>query len=118
MNKLIEDQLKKVTCADLSNFNKETNTYLIPKKRDIKIEQDKCYLIRLTDKFFNNETVCINWNSGKLPKFKACKVDVLKIMGKMIKVNCIGYDEETDEDLSYFWTGWIYLPDVEVIKKI
>ena len=36
----------------------------------------------------------------------------------MIKVNCIGYDEETDEDLSYFWTGWIYLPDVEVIKSI
>ena len=38
MNKLIEDQLKKVTCADLSNFNKETNIYLIPKKRDIKIK--------------------------------------------------------------------------------
>lgn len=118
MNKLIEEQLKKVIFADLSNFNPDTNTYIIRKKEEIKINVDECYLIRFTDNFFNNATVITNWNSGNVPKFKSCKADIAKTMGKMIKVNCIGYDEDTDEDLSLFWSGWIYLPDVEVIKKL
>ena len=60
MNKIIEEQLKKVERADLSNFDKEKNTYFIPKRQDIKIEEDCCYLIQLLPTLFTNDTVKTN----------------------------------------------------------
>ncbi len=60
VNDLIEKELKKVEKADLSNFNPETNTYIIPKRKDIKIEEDNCYLVHLKDTLFSNETLRVN----------------------------------------------------------
>ena len=60
MNSLIEKELKKVEQADLSNFDRNTNTYHIPRKVDIKIKEDACYLIYLEDSFFNDQTLKIN----------------------------------------------------------
>ena len=118
VNDLIEKELKRVEKADLTHFNPETNTYFIPKRKDIKIEEDNCYLIRLKDTIFNNETLKVNWNGGSLPTYKYLKVDVSKIMAKMIKVVGVGFDNETQTDVSYFWSGWLTLDEIEVIKKI
>lgn len=60
MNEIIEKQLKAVERADLTKFDAETNTYFIPKRQDIKLEEDHCYLINLKDSFFKNETVKVN----------------------------------------------------------
>ena len=60
VNELIEKELKKVEKADLTNFNSETNTYFIPKRKDIKIEEDCCYLVHLKDTLFKNETLKVN----------------------------------------------------------
>lgn len=57
---LIEKELKKVEKADLSNFDPLTNTYIIKKRKDIKIEEDNCYLIYLKDSLFSNDVVKIN----------------------------------------------------------
>lgn len=57
MNKIIKEQLDKVTRADLSNFNEETNTYFIPKKNEIKVENNKAYLIHIKEDFFKNSVV-------------------------------------------------------------
>lgn len=117
MNKLIKEQLEKVNFADLSHFDDKTNTYFIPKKKEINYEVDKSYLIRLKPSFRTNEVVIVNWNGNKTPIYNTLIVDVQKILGKMVKVNCIGYDEETDSSLDYFWSGWLYIPDTEIIKK-
>lgn len=111
-NKIIEDQLNKVECADLSHFNEETNTYYIPKRVDIKIEVDKCYLVKLKPSFFNNETLRINWNAGSLPKYDILTIDVSKITGKMIRVVAV------QPESNYFWNGWLQSDQLEVIKRI
>ena len=36
----------------------------------------------------------------------------------MIKVVGVGYDAETNQDVSYFWSGWLTLEDIDVIQKI
>ena len=118
MNKLIDAQLKKVEKADLSHYDKETNTYFIPRKNEIKLEEDNCYLVELQDTIFNNEVLKTNWNNGNMPKYKYLKIDVSKIMAKMIKVVAVGYDNENKKDLSYFWNGWLTLNEIKVIQKI
>ena len=118
MNKIIEQQLKKLEYADISNFDAATNTYIIPKKVDIKIEEDKCYLIQLLPTLFKNEVLKTNWNAGSMPVYNYMKVDVSKIIGKMIKVVGTGYDIETQTDISSFWSGWLSTQDIKVIKKI
>ena len=60
MNKIIENQLKKVENADLSHFNIEDNSYFIPKKVDIKIEENKCYLIHIKNTIKTNTVLAIN----------------------------------------------------------
>lgn len=117
-NKIIEEQLKKVEYADLSNFDAKTNTYMIPKRVDVKIEEDKCYLIQLLPTLFKNETLKINWNSGNMPTFDYMKIDVSKMIGKMIKVVGTGYDFEEQKDLATFWSGWLSTQDIKVIKKL
>lgn len=117
-NKIIEEQLKKVEYADLSNYDEATNTYIIPKRVDIKLEEDKCYLIRLKPTLFTNETLKINWNQGKVPTQEYLKVDISKKMPKMIKVVGVGYDYDGNQDLSYFWSGWLTLADIDVLQKL
>lgn len=117
-NKIIEEQLKKVEYADLSNFNEETNTYFIPKRTDIKLEEDNCYLIKLKPTLFTNETLKTNWNKGSVPKYEYLKVDVSKKMVNMIKVVATAFDYDLNQDLSYFWSGWLTIADIEVLQKI
>src|SRR5574344_813654 len=102
ISKLIQEQLSKVEWADLSNFDSTTLTYHIAKRKTIKLEEDKCYLIHLKPTCFTNETVKINWNKGFMPTYEYLKVDISKIMGKMIKVNGVGIDFNTQTDLNYF----------------
>ena len=118
VSEIIKKELQKVEKADLTHFDPETNTYFIPKRNDIKIEEDNCYLVHLKDTLFNNQTLKVNWNNGSLPIYSYLKVDVSKIMAKMIKVVAVGFDNETQSDISYFWSGWLTLDEIEVLKKL
>lgn len=118
MNNLIEKELKKVEKADLSHFDEKTNTYHIPKRVDIPIKEDNCYLIYLEDTFFNDTTLRINWNNNSVPEYRYLKIDVSKVMSKMIKVVAVGYDYESKKDLAYFWHGWLNTDEIKVLEKI
>lgn len=118
MKEIIQQQLKKVLYANLDNFDEETYTYIIPKKCDIKVEEDSCYLIHIRPTAKHNVAVNTNWNNGSVVPFCDMKVDVSKKMGKMIKVTGIGYDASEGKDLSQFWSGWLSLDDIEVSSKL
>lgn len=118
MSKIIQEELQKVEYANLSNFNAQTNTYIIPKRSDLKLEMDNCYLIHLKPAAFTNEVVKTNWNNGSVPSQEYMKVDVSKVAGKMAKVVGVGYDNTTQQDLGYFWSGWLSIQDIEIIKKL
>lgn len=118
MDKIIQDQLQKVQYADLSNYNEETNTYIIKKRVDIKIDEDNCYLIHIKPSAFHNIAVNTNWNNGATPLFNYMKVDVSKKMGKMIKVTGLKHNIDTGIDDSQFWSGWLSIDDIEVLNQL
>ena len=118
MNKIIEEQLKKTENVDLSNFDKETNTYYIKKRQDIKVEEDQCYILKLKNSAFNNTIVTDNWNNGNKPKAEFYKADISKKMSGMIRIIGVAYDNFTNQDLNSFWSGWLSLNDIEIIRKL
>ena len=117
-SKIIEQQLKKVQAANLQNYNPETNTYLIKRRFDIKIEEDSAYIIKLKDSAFSNTAIINNWNNGSFPKVNYLKIDVNKKMNNMIKVVSVGYDFVNKQDLMAYWSGWLALDNIEIIEKL
>jgi len=109
MRSIIKKQLAEVNYADLSNFNKETNSFIIPKYNKPKYELNRMYLIQVAGVLVNNtdSVLASNWNNGTAPKTNYLKIYVSKIVGKMIYVDSIGFNFETKRDTSLTWTGWL-----------
>ena len=109
MKELIRKQLEKVTVADLSHYN-GTEEFIIPKYNRDRFEENKCYLIEI-DRCLTvnnpNSILQVNWNNNTYPFYQFLKIDVSKVMGKMIKVNSIGYDPQTMQDINVMWSGWL-----------
>ena len=118
MNDIVKKQLSQVKIADLSHFNEKDNTYFIPQKKTIKLEQNKAYLVYLNDSFYYNDVVSSNWNKGSQPKDRYLKLEVENVMGNMIKVVSIGYDALNKIDTNNFWNGWICISDIQVLQKL
>jgi len=118
VSKVIEQQLKKVQNANLSNYNPETNTYFIKRRVDIKIEEDSGYIIHLKDSAFTNSAIITNWNNGSFPKTCYLKIDVNKKMNNMIKIVGVGYDIISKQDLAIYWSGWLCLDNIDIIEKL
>lgn len=115
INKLIQEQLNKVKEANLENFKENNYNFIIPQKKEIKIEIDHYYIIQILR---DNDIVKNNWNEGKYPTEKYYKADVTQIMSKMIKVNAIAYDPLTDKNLNIIFSGWLKLSDISIQKEI
>lgn len=121
MNKLIKEQLAKLSVADISKYDADKKEFNIPRITKIKLEENSYYIIKLDDTLLNPNdaaTLSANWNQGTIPPCKYLKVDVSKILGKMIKVNGIGYDHGNNKDLDAMWSGWLPIAQIEVISKL
>jgi hypothetical protein len=121
INKLIVSELAKVKVADISQYDTNTHTYTIPKHVDVKLEQDKYYLIKLNKMLtvlHGNDTLSSNWNNGTYPAYQYMKVDVMKVLGKMIQVNGVYYDNDNKKDMNSMWSGWLPTDQVEIIKQL
>jgi len=121
MNKIIKEQIEKCKVADLSQFDSSTNTYHIKKFNQIRVEVDDCYLIKLDTTLLNKDTSSVlatNWNKGTYPPCIYFKAVVSKVLGKMIYINGLGYNNETKEDLDIMWNGWLPLQDIELLERI
>ena len=119
--KLIEDQLKKVRVADLSNYDAKTNTYIIKKFGATRLKEDCCYIIELDESLLHsnqNSLLESNWNKGSIPNCKFYMADVLKEVGRMVQINGVGYDNETGTRLNTHWTGWLPVEKISVIEEI
>jgi hypothetical protein len=121
MNKLIKEELKKVEMANISNYDKSKGEFLIPRITRIRLEEDSYYIIKLDSLLLNPNdasTLSANWNRGTIPPHNYMKVDISKVMGKMVKVNGIAYDYENQIDLNTSWSGWLPIAQIEVLEKI
>lgn len=121
MNKRIEKELKKCTIAKVSMNFDENGTLIIPQYKEIKLEEDVCFLIKL-DEYVTNppstSTLATNWNNGSIPTHSYYIVDVVQMMGNMVKVNGIAYDYENNKDTNITWSGWLPKHCINVLKKL
>lgn len=122
MNKFILNQLKKIRFANLPDYNDDTTEIFIPKQtNEVSLEEGKCYIIEVENyiiKPYEGFTLHDNWNKGIVPKHKFMKCEVCQIMGKMIRIDAIGYDWENKEDILDSWSGWLPIKSVKIIKEV
>ena len=121
MNKqeqLIQEQLSKVVYADLSNYDEETHTYYIPKINQIKLQVNHSYIIKIKDSLYMNELLKSNYNQGRTPPYKSYLIDIVSILGRVIKVNGVEYDLEKNKTLNNLWSGYLSIKDIEIIKEM
>ena len=95
----------------------------IPKKIQYEFQENQCYIIELDNILLDKEVeenigLAVNWNNSQFPSCKFYKIDVIKIMGKMIKCNGIGYDYNNNQDLNILWSGWLPKDKIKIINKI
>lgn len=124
MNPLIKEQLKKINRVKVPSFDENTQTITLLKS-DIQstdsLQEDRCYLISVENYILNPPdgfTLHTNWNNNIVPKHKFMKIDVSKIMGKMVKVNSVGYDMKHQVDLTDVWSGWLPRKSITIIENL
>ena len=124
MNPLIKSQLEKLNSEEILSRAEDSNLITIT-KGELKLSQglceDKCYLISVEDYILNPPdgfTLHTNWNNNRIPKDKVMKIDVLKKMGKMIRVNAIGFDLKNGVDTSNMWEGWLPEKSIKIIEQL
>lgn len=124
MNKIVEEQLKKLKICKVPEYDENTMELYITKQSPNKqclLEENHCYILQFERYILDpppNFTLHSNWNNGISPKHEFVKAEVSKIMGKMIKVNSVGYDIKTDTDTNDIWEGWVPYKGIKIIKEI
>ena len=124
VNPLIKTQLDKIRTVKVPPYEDNTTHITIPMRTPndpIILEEDKCYIVQVEDYILNPPdgfTLHTNWNQNKIPKHKIMKIDVRKVMGKMIKVNSIGYDIINKVNINDVWEGWLPEKSITVIERI
>lgn len=119
MRDIIRKQLEECVFADISNYDPETNTFLIKKYNRPDYKVGSCYLIKLKDNvlYDKDSVLAINWNKGNLPIHNYIKIYVSQTMGKMIHVDGLYHNFETGEDYKEMWSGWLNIDDIILISK-
>lgn len=123
MNKFIIKELKKIKTAIIPQWDENTTEMIISKKDNnpINISLGKCYIIEVENYIihpYEGFTLHIEWNKGIVPKHKYMKCEVLQIMGKMIKIEALGYDWENQCDILEPWSGWLPSKSVKILREV
>ena len=124
MNPIIDKQLKKCKVAIIPEYNESTKTLHIPRIIDLpelSYTIGHYYIIELENYIIHppeNFSLHQNWNNNNIPKSKYYKCECLQLMGKMIKINGVGFDWDNQLDLNDLWTGWLPMKSVKILKEI
>lgn len=117
MNKFIEKELN--NCRSAVPEKVTETQYIIHKLDDLTPQVGGSYIIELANYITHpseNFTLASNWNRGIVPKSNCLKCVITQIMGKMIKVDGIGYN---GEDLKDSYVGlWLPVGGIKIIKKL
>lgn len=121
MNKFIEKELTKIKVADIEGYKHNPYNFVIPKTKLHRFEENSYYVIQLHESLLHPSecsTLETNWNKGSIPSHHYYKVEVSKVMGKMIYITGIGYRPETDEDINEVWSGWLPINKLKIERKL
>lgn len=124
MNNIISKQLKKCKVAQVPEFDENTTHLVIPKLSEISNKNfvvSHYYVIELEDYIIHppeNFTLHQNWNGNVIPTSKYYKCECLSVMGKMVKIEGVGFDFENQIDLNTSWCGWVPMKSIKIIKEL
>ena len=127
MNKYIYDQLQKVAIADLPPYDQTTTHMVIPKKDVEQIEglatfiPGHFYIVELEDYIIHppeNFSLHQNWNNNIVPQVKSYRCCCVQLMGKMVKIDGVGYDWKSHTELNTAWSGWVPLKSIKIIQEV
>ena len=124
MSKILSNQLKMVTSVDLSDVPSDFHVLVIDKQQtleDVDLNVGQSFLIELEDYIINpppNFTLSDNWNGGSNPTQKYMRVIVVQVMGKMVRVQGVGFDMKTHENIGDVWEGWLPRKSIKVKKVL
>ena len=123
MDKYVKESLKKVKKAKLPKYNDKTLHLIISKLNNVikTFELNKCYLIKVEPYIVNpyeGFTLHDNWNKGTHPLNEFMKIEVIQIMGNMIKVNSVGYNNIENKDTNNVWVGWLPIKSTHIIEEL
>ena len=101
----------------MPSWDSNTIRINIPKQQASQVKQEifevgKIYTILIEDYILNPPptfTLAANWNFGTLPPEKELYVEVLQILGNMIKFKCKGKNTNIE------WEGWLPRKSIKVI---
>lgn len=118
MRDSIRKQLESCAYAIPTHYDKETNTYFIPRYTAPTYKIGHCYIVKVADNIVNNisSIIAVNWNHGTAPAVPYLKVYVSKTAGKMLYVDSIAYDIASKKDLMNMWSGWLSIDDLTMIS--
>ena len=124
MNPIIKNELNKVKSVVLPDWDEDTTYMIIPRKTgpmQIGLIENKCYLIRVEDYIihpFEGFTLHDNWNNGIAPTHHCMKCEIIRKMGKMVKINGVGYDFKNKVDTNDLWVGWLPEKSIKVLEEL
>ena len=124
MNKIIEKQLKNLKKCQLPPYTSESTEIFIPKgsiKKELGLTLNHCYQIEIADYVLNPPpefSLAQNWNNNTVPPCKYMNVCIMQLMGKMIKVEGIGFDIENQIPINNAWGGWLPRESIKVRLEI
>lgn len=123
MNKFVQEELKKCRVAQLPPYDEFTRQLHIPKANSSEqfLQVNKCFLIQLEPYILNPPegfTLHDNWNQGRKPPREFLKVEVAQVMGKMVRVNALGFDYSTQTDTDEIWEGWLPKKSIRILHEL
>lgn len=124
MNDIVYKQLGKCRVARLPMYDKSTTHLIIDKlsdKNGASLVPSHYYIIKLDDFLLSKEQSAIlhqNWNNNLFPQSNCYKCECVKVMGGMVKIEGIGYNLETKQDIMQSWGGWLPSKNITVIEEL
>lgn len=118
MDKVIKEQLSKVSVAKVPYFTEDTTEIIIPKYKPMIINVNGYYIFRLSDHMCSeNSSIFINWNNRvRPPKYIIGMVE--KVLPNMILVAGCRFDTETQKATTEYYKVWIVTSEIEEYREI
>ena len=120
----IKKQIEKCVRCNVPPITDDTTSVFIPKnsiKEKLGFKKDNFYLIEIEDYVINPPpgfSLAQNWNGGTTPPSNYMNICCIQLMGKMVRVDGVGFDINTNSTLDKTWNGWLPTAAVKIIKEI
>lgn len=119
MNTLIDKELRNTNICRLPDYCDDTLTISISRgsrnSKDATLGINHYYQIKLKNYVIDpqdNLDLHVQWNNNVIPKDDLMNVEVLQIMGKMVRVSGTGVNSSST------WTGWLPQESFTIEKVI